>query len=149
MHIVMYTEWLDSVEILECFSIICCRNRFLSGNAFRASVNVRENREKDSIDVVKFVGCQHTFLTDLMDLLNVCYAFQVLPFPFCASWLNNENEILLFNWINRPWYAQHLHLQLLLWHSTYIAAMFYTQYKRLRHCHGFIQFGLCCNRLLH
>lgn len=32
---------------------------------------------KDLIGMIKFIGQQHAFLTDITDQLNICYAFQV------------------------------------------------------------------------
>lgn len=62
-------------EDSKCSFNICYRNRFLNRITLKVSVNICK---KNSIDVVKFVGRQHAFLTDIMDQLNVCYAFQVL-----------------------------------------------------------------------
>lgn len=32
----------------------------------------------ESVEFIKFIGQQHSFLTDIMDLINICYSFQVV-----------------------------------------------------------------------
>lgn len=44
------------------------------------------------IDVIKFIGRQHSSLTDIMDHINFCYAFQVWhAFFFFYYELNDVN----------------------------------------------------------
>lgn len=50
------------------------RNRFLTSNRLKVLVDIYV---KDSIDIIKFCGRQHASLIDIIDQLNVCYAFQV------------------------------------------------------------------------
>lgn len=53
---------------------------------------LREYKKHDnSITTIKFVGRQHNFLTGIMDLLNICYSFQVCVVP------KSYNIVLLFN----------------------------------------------------
>lgn len=33
--------------------------------------------KNESVKFIKYIGHQHGFLTDIMDLVNVCYSFQV------------------------------------------------------------------------
>lgn len=51
------------------------RDRFLIGYQLKMSVYIRE---RDSIDVIKFVGRQHVFLTDISHQISFCYSFQVV-----------------------------------------------------------------------
>lgn len=84
--------WIECSEYFRMLFFITCyyRSRFLRGNAFKVSTNIYR---KDSIDVIKFVGRQHAFLTDIMDQLNYCYGFQVIPLASCAFESNSKLRI--------------------------------------------------------
>lgn len=65
------------VEIFHFFLSISNRKQVL-----------RESRKhENSITTIKFVGRQHNFLTGIMDLLNICYSFQV--------WIYKSHNIVL------------------------------------------------------
>lgn len=77
-----HTNLIRSFEF--CFDWI--RKQYLTSNRLKVSVNIYAN---DSIDVIKFIGRQHAFLTDITDQLNVCYSFQVRS-PNSASLRTNS-----------------------------------------------------------
>lgn len=64
----------DHTILLQFFCVASNRNQFLIKNGLNASIVVHRN---DSIDIIKFVGRQHAFLTVIVGQLNICYAFQV------------------------------------------------------------------------
>lgn len=67
-------------QCLICFYFVLVvenRDGILSENSLQLSVSVRK---ADSIDTTKFIGRQHSSLTDIMDQINFCYSFQVLYF---------------------------------------------------------------------
>lgn len=55
------------------------RNQFLSCSPWTILFKLSKKR---SIEVIEFISCQHASLTVIMDLLNVCYSFQVLMTHF-------------------------------------------------------------------
>lgn len=79
-----------------CFNV----TTFLRGSNFSSNVNLssslprKRNRflnEKNSpdaierndlIDTIKFIGRQHSFLTGIVDLINLCFTFEVYFNPF-------------------------------------------------------------------
>lgn len=46
----------------------------------RKHLSLIDINENDLIKFVKFIGRQHSFLTGIMDQINICYSFQVLFF---------------------------------------------------------------------
>lgn len=63
-----------------CISFDGQRNHFLSYKLWRVSDKL--TRKKSKIEMIKFISRQHASLTDIMDLMNVCYSFQVLVSHF-------------------------------------------------------------------
>lgn len=50
------------------------RERFLNESRLELSANIRSEH---SISIFKFIGRQHSYLSEIMDEINFCYSFQV------------------------------------------------------------------------
>lgn len=66
---IAYFLWMQ-LSFINLF--IFGRERYLNENSMKAM------DKNDSIEMIKFVGRQHSRLTSIMDQLNICYSFQVL-----------------------------------------------------------------------
>lgn len=58
-----------------CF-VICNRCQFFKGNLVK--VKSFDVHKIDSINVIKMIGCQHKFLVEVMDQINMCYSLQMM-----------------------------------------------------------------------
>lgn len=81
-----------------CFFYVLIRNQFCNGDTLKFSISIRK---EDSIDFIKFIGRQHSYLIAIMDLINFCYSIQVIKINFiinviifcclfCFWWSNNR-----------------------------------------------------------
>lgn len=64
------------------------RNRFLIGKGGELPTNLNNY---ESVNTIKFIGLQHSFLTDVIDQINNCYSLQVRKRS-----MNFQNSILGF-----------------------------------------------------
>lgn len=77
------------------------RNQFLSGNTLMTSII---DCKDVSIEIIRFIGCQHSLLTDIMDQLNWCYSFEVSSSSFSFfSW--NRIHFLCLMMIVKSFYG--------------------------------------------
>lgn len=114
------------------------RKRFLTSNRVKVSVEICIN---ESIDVIKFIGRQHAFLTDITDQLNVCYGFQVW-YSFELYWFHWK--YLKGTFLHRFWSVRLQHLFLLCQPFT-VTFTWRTWRKLLYQQHFFVLSGSFCS----
>lgn len=81
------------------------RDRFVNVIIVKTGTN---NQKRNSIEMIKFIGCQYSQLTTIVDQINYCYSFQVKHLIEQVNWtgptkmesilhfLDNDRDVLYF-----------------------------------------------------
>lgn len=95
----LWFAFIENWNLEKNRSFLCSRlfrNRFFNKDTIKLAVCIRT---RSSINTIKFVGRQHSFLTSIMDVINSFFTFQVSTVYFLIAWSSSTSNGVLFKQI--------------------------------------------------